>query len=121
VAAGHGTEAFASIVMCDSSLGELDRLLVGRQAEDKKRAKARKAAGKQAKPLWEEDGKVRGLLDKYDEEEAEEGMLIDKEGKVEDEKRRRQLSIKQKLAEGAALLGSMASTSNSEQHRLQWL
>ncbi len=33
------------------------------QAEDKAREKAREAAGK-AKPLWEEDGKRRGLLDK---------------------------------------------------------
>lgn len=41
------------------------------QREDKQRAKARKAAGKQAKPLWQEDGKRRGLLDKYDEEEEQ--------------------------------------------------
>jgi hypothetical protein len=41
------------------------------QREDKERAKARRAAGKQAKPLWEEDGKRRGLLDKYDEEEEQ--------------------------------------------------
>lgn len=41
------------------------------QREDKERAKARKAAGKQAKPLWQEDGKRRGLLDKYDEEEEQ--------------------------------------------------
>lgn len=39
------------------------------QREDKQRAKAFKAAGKGAKPLWEEDGVRRGLLDKYDEEE----------------------------------------------------
>ena len=44
------------------------------QREDKSRAKARKAAGKGAKPLWEEDGKRRGLLDKYDEEEEEQMM-----------------------------------------------
>lgn len=41
------------------------------QREDKERVKARKAAGKQAKPLWEEDGKRRSLLDKYDEEEEQ--------------------------------------------------
>ena len=41
------------------------------QREDKERSKARKASGKQAKPLWEEDGKRRGLLDKYDEEEEQ--------------------------------------------------
>ena len=41
------------------------------QREDKERQKARKAAGKQAKPLWQEDGKRRGLLDKYDEEDEQ--------------------------------------------------
>lgn len=41
------------------------------QREQKDRDKAWRAAGKQAKPLWEEDGKRRGLLDKYDEEEEE--------------------------------------------------
>ena len=41
------------------------------QREQKDRDKAWRAAGKQAKPLWEEDGRRRGLLDKYDEEEEE--------------------------------------------------
>lgn len=41
------------------------------QREDKQRSKAFKASAKQAKPLWEEDGKRRGLLDKYDEEEEQ--------------------------------------------------
>ena len=39
------------------------------QREDKDRKKA--FTSRKAKPLWEEDGKRRGLLDKYDEEEAE--------------------------------------------------
>jgi hypothetical protein len=34
------------------------------QAETQKRKKAREAAAPKAKPLWEEDGKRRGLLDK---------------------------------------------------------
>ncbi len=34
------------------------------KAEQKQRDRARRAAGKTAKPLWEEDGKVRrGLMD----------------------------------------------------------
>jgi len=37
---------------------------------------ARRAASKQAKPLWEEDGRRRGLLDKYDEEEEEGGLSL---------------------------------------------
>lgn len=41
------------------------------QREDKERKKAFRAAGKGAKPLWEEDGRRRTLLDKYDEEEEE--------------------------------------------------
>ncbi len=41
-----------------------------REAELKRNAHGRKQAEK-AKPLWEEDGVRRGLLDKYDEEEEE--------------------------------------------------
>ena len=37
------------------------------QAEQTKREKARKAATG-AKPLWNEDGERRGILDKYDEQ-----------------------------------------------------
>ncbi len=48
---------------------ELEEVL---KAQDKARRKAARAATKVAKPLWEEDGKRRSLLDKYDEEEAEE-------------------------------------------------
>jgi hypothetical protein len=35
------------------------------QAEERKRQRARTASGSKAKPLWEEDGKKRSLLDKY--------------------------------------------------------
>ena len=49
------------------------------QAEHKGRDKARRAAQK-ARPLFEEDGKKRSVLDKYDEEEAEEAMQIDATG-----------------------------------------
>ena len=41
-----------------------DELENVRLAEDRKRKKAREAAAPKAKPLWEEDGKRRGILDK---------------------------------------------------------
>ena len=71
------------------------------QAEEKKRLKARKAATKTGKPLFEEDGIKRGLLEKYDEEELDEGMQIDASGVVADEHSRRQQDIRAKLAAGA--------------------
>lgn len=37
----------------------------GPQAEQRKRERARDAAAPKAKPLWEEDGKRRGMLDKW--------------------------------------------------------
>lgn len=70
--------------------------------EQKKRAKARKAAQKE-KPLFEEDGAKRGLLDKYDEEE-DAGMDIDEKGVIDDEKARKQAEIKAKLAAGESTL-----------------
>ena len=70
------------------------------QAEQKARAKARKAATKTNKPLFEEDGKVRGLLDKYDEEEADAGMTIDEAGRLDDIRLQRQSEIQAKLAAG---------------------
>ncbi|KAL4429830.1 hypothetical protein ABPG77_010947 [Micractinium sp. CCAP 211/92] len=69
--------------------------------EDKERQKARKAAGKQAKPLWEEDGKRRSLLDKYDEEE-EQMMQLDDAGAIEAAKQKRQEEIRARLAGAAA-------------------
>ncbi|KAL4855087.1 SART-1 family protein DOT2 [Chlorella vulgaris] len=69
--------------------------------EDKQRSKAFKASAKQAKPLWEEDGKRRGLLDKYDEEE-EQMMRIDDAGAVEAARQKRQDDIRARLAAGAA-------------------
>lgn len=41
-----------------------DELENVRLAEERKRKKAREAAAPKAKPLWEEDGKRRGILDK---------------------------------------------------------
>lgn len=73
------------------------------QIEQKKREKARRAAGKQHKPLFGEDGVQRGMLDKYDEEEEDAGMEIDESGAVNDEKARKQAEIKAKLAAGGRL------------------
>ena len=74
-----------------------------RQAEDKKRAKARQAAIKTGKPLFEEDGVARGLLEKYNEAAPDDGMQIDESGVVADERTARQAQIRAKLA--ACVLG----------------
>ncbi|CAL8462106.1 g1637 [Coccomyxa elongata] len=87
----------------DDEADELENALV---IEQKKREKARRAAVKQ-KPLFEEDGKQRGMLDKYDEEEDDAGMEIDETGAVNDEKARKQAEIRAKLA---AAQQSAAST-----------
>ena len=70
------------------------------QTEDKLRRKAFKAAAKENKPLFGEDGKVRGLLEKYDEEEQEAGMGIDATGAVEEAKRKKQEDIRARLRAG---------------------
>ncbi len=46
---------------------------------------------------------MRGLLDKYDEEEADAGMTIDEAGRLDDERLRRQSEIQAKLAAGVCL------------------
>ena len=88
----------------------MSRLNLDLQAEQKEREKARKAAIKQAKPLFGEDGTVRGVLDKYDEEAPEPGMAIDAEGRVADERLQRQDDIRRKLADGANPHGSNGGT-----------
>lgn len=70
------------------------------QTEDKLRRKAFKAAAKENKPLFGEDGRVQGLLEKYDAEVEEEGMLINEQGAVEEAKRKRQADIREKLRAG---------------------
>ena len=77
-----------------------DTLFACRQAENKKRLKARKAATKSGAPLFEEDGVARGLLEKYDEEAPDDGMQIIESGVVADERTRRQEEIRRKLAAG---------------------
>lgn len=59
-----------------------------------------KAATKINKPLFGEDGVERGLLEKYDEEAAEEGLVLDDSGRALEERRRQ--DIRAKLALGAA-------------------
>ncbi|KAK9842737.1 hypothetical protein WJX74_001624 [Apatococcus lobatus] len=68
-------------------------------AERKKREKARKAATKVGQPLFEEDGKRRSILDKYDEEEEEAGLQIGFGGAVGgDDVAQRQAEIRSRLA-----------------------
>ncbi|GAB4814564.1 hypothetical protein N2152v2_001610 [Parachlorella kessleri] len=77
--------------------------------EVKDREKAWRAAGKQAKPLWEEDGRRRGLLDKYDQEE-EEMMQIDQGGAIDAAvAAKRQDDIRARLAAGAVKLEDAAA------------
>lgn len=64
--------------------------------EVKQRQKSYAASKKTGKPLWEEDGQERSLLDKYDEEEEQELSLDDIIAK-EAEKAKRQKEIKAKL------------------------
>lgn len=47
-----------------------------------------------------QDGKKRALLDKYDEEDAEDAMEIGEDGGVDQEKVKRQKEIRAKLAAG---------------------
>ncbi|PNW84722.1 hypothetical protein CHLRE_03g156100v5 [Chlamydomonas reinhardtii] len=82
---------------------ELENTLL---AEEKRRRKAMKASKKEAKPLWEEDGKVRTILDKYDEEEEEVVVAIGSGGQLEADRIRRQQDMRKKLAEGNAKLAT---------------
>lgn len=82
---------------------QLSAVLSAMQAERNKREKARKAATKVGQPLFEEDGKRRSILDKYDEEEEEAGLQIGFGGAVGgDDVARRQAQIRSRLA-GVAL------------------
>ena len=89
-------------VACHAALGSsLSPLTAASlQTEDKLRQRAFKAAAKENKPLFGEDGKVRGLLEKYDEEEQEAGMEIDATGAVEEAKRKKQEDIRARLRAG---------------------
>lgn len=64
--------------------------------ENTVRAKAFRESQKTAKPLWEEDGIKRSILDKYDEEEEEALRLEDVDG-IEAAKRKVQNDIRAKL------------------------
>lgn len=75
------------------------------QAEERKRQKARDAAAPKAKPLWEEDGKRRGLLDKYDEEEKDMVFELGSNGALDAERLKRQEEVRKKLAEGEQARG----------------
>jgi hypothetical protein len=72
------------------------------QAQEAARAKARRAANKH-KPLWQEDGQVRGLLDKYDEEEADAVAAFDEAGQLA-AAAAHAADVQRRLAESAAAL-----------------
>ncbi|WIA22095.1 hypothetical protein OEZ85_004437 [Tetradesmus obliquus] len=80
-----------------------DQLVDVLSMQEKARRKARAAATKTAKPLWEEDGKIRGLLDKYDEEEEEAAAAFDAAGQLHAQQRREE-ELRKRLAAGKALL-----------------
>jgi hypothetical protein len=85
-----------------------DQLVDVLSMQEKARRKARAAATKTAKPLWEEDGKVRGLLDKYDEEEEEAVAAFDAAGQLQAHQRREE-ELRKRLAAGKALLDPASS------------
>ena len=71
--------------------------------EQKQRERAKRAATKGTnEPLFAEDGRVRGLLEKYDEEGSAAGMRVGADGGLEaEETARRQAEIRARLAAGA--------------------
>ncbi|KXZ47678.1 hypothetical protein GPECTOR_33g560 [Gonium pectorale] len=89
---------------------ELENTLL---AEEKRRRKALKAAKKEAKPLWEEDGKVRTLLDKYDEEEQEVVVQLGAGGRLGADRAQQQEAVRKKLAEGNARLADYGAAGGS--------
>ncbi|MEW5309034.1 MAG: hypothetical protein WDW38_000946 [Sanguina aurantia] len=81
---------------------ELENALVG---EERKRKKARDnaAVGKKGKPLWEEDGKVRSMLDKYDEEEEERGVSLGEGGVLEAARLAAQEAMRKRMMHGGGI------------------
>ena len=70
--------------------------------EQKTRDRAKRAATKGTnEPLFAEDGRVRSLLEKYDEEDAGGGMRVAADGALEADTARRQEDIRRRLAAGA--------------------
>lgn len=70
--------------------------------EQKQRDRAKRAATRGTnEPLFAEDGRVRALLEKYDEEDAGGGMRVAADGALEAETARRQEDIRRRLAAGA--------------------
>ncbi len=74
------------------------------QMEQKQRDRAKRAATKGTnEALFAEDGRVRALLEKYDEEDAGGGMRVAADGALEAETARRQEDIRRRLAAGSSL------------------
>lgn len=76
-------------------------------AQDRQRSKARDAA-KKPSVEYDVDGNTKGLLSKYDEDEADAGMEIDGQGLVLDAKARQQAEIRRKLTEDTDTLQGRA-------------
>lgn len=77
--------------------------------EQKQRDRAKRAAAKGTnEPLFGEDGRARGMLDKYDEEGAAAGMRVGADGALEaEDTARRQAEIRARLAAGAPRPGGV--------------
>jgi len=75
------------------------------QREVKDRSKAYLESRKTGKPLWEEDGINRSILDKYDEEE-EESLQLNDYGAIGAAKSKRQEDVRTKLAAAAAAVNA---------------
>lgn len=77
--------------------------------EQKQRDRAKRAAAKGTnEPLFGEDGRARGILDKYDEEGAAAGMRVGADGALEaEDTARRQAEIRARLAAGAPRPGGV--------------
>ncbi|KAL6774007.1 hypothetical protein ACKKBG_A23420 [Auxenochlorella protothecoides x Auxenochlorella symbiontica] len=95
--------------LVDDEEAALENILV---RETKQREKAYRDSGKVAKPLWEEDGRQRTLLDKYDEEEEQVIQLGGDGSVVATQKQQLQGDVNARLKAGLALLEQVKPASD---------
>ncbi|RMZ56497.1 hypothetical protein APUTEX25_001344, partial [Auxenochlorella protothecoides] len=95
--------------LVDDEEAALENILV---REIKQREKAYRDSGKVAKPLWEEDGRQRTLLDKYDEEEEQVIQLGGDGSVVATQKQQLQGDVNARLKAGLALLEQVKPASD---------
>ncbi|KFM22832.1 U4/U6.U5 tri-snRNP-associated protein 1 [Auxenochlorella protothecoides] len=95
--------------LIDDEEAALENILV---REIKQREKAYRDSGKVAKPLWEEDGRQRTLLDKYDEEEEQVIQLGGDGSVVATQKQQLQGDVNARLKAGLALLEQVKPASD---------